>query len=129
MIAAFGETRATRTRPTSEGRAVRETKARCVGLFLAGLFLADSVIAAVGHIDCSACSLRTRSLPPSVTSAARPWPIRFLVQHSVSTRFFGNGRGLWRHRLNDPLQVVNGRELHDDLALVAAQLYLHLGLE
>src|SRR5215469_13655145 len=39
---------------------------------------------------------------------------------------FGCSRGLRGHRLHDPLQVVDRRELHDDLALVATEFDLTL---
>jgi hypothetical protein len=39
------------------------------------------------------------------------------------------GRGVRRHRLDDPLEVVDGCELDRDLALGAAHLYLDSGLE
>jgi shikimate kinase len=40
------------------------------------------------------------------------------------------GCGLvWGHRLDDPLEVVDGGELDDDLALVAAQFHLDPGIE
>jgi len=36
---------------------------------------------------------------------------------------------VWGHRLDNPLEVVDGGELDDDLALVAAQFHLDPGLE
>src|SRR5271165_4869446 len=42
----------------------------------------------------------------------------------------GGGCGaVWGHRFDDPLEVVDGGELDDDLALAAAQFHLDPGLE